>query len=88
LTLGKDGSPIVLIVGGNERGMEAWNPGTSTVELLSDEILPEKLQDYAISVGEMIPIKEGSEFIYYGGWHGSTTDEIWKYVVESQKWTR
>ena len=46
LITGKDGLPVVAIIGGQESGMEIWNPRLKTVELLWDAIPPEEGGEY------------------------------------------
>jgi len=85
----KDGSPVVAIIGGYlNKGMELWNPQTRQVELLWDEIPPEVGASHGLDAAEVLPINDGSELILYGGSDGSTTDEIWKYTVETNNWTK
>jgi len=84
----KDGSPVVAIVGGDGKGMELWNPQTGEVELLWDEIPPEVGTSYGLRWAEVLPINDGSELILYGGLDGSYKDEIWKYTVETNSWTK
>jgi len=84
----EDGSPVVAIIGGFETGMEVWNPQTRQVELLWEEIPPEVGESYGLRYAEILPVNDGSELILYGGDTGSTTDEIWKYNVETNRWTR
>jgi len=89
LIKGKDGLPIVAIIGGDEKGMELWNPQTREVELLWNEIPPEVGGSYGLSLAEILPINDGTELILYGGslWR-SYKDEIWKYTVETNSWTK
>jgi len=84
----KDGSPVVAIIGGWGKGMEVWNPQTRQVELLWGEIPPEVGTSSGLEVAEVLPINDGSELILYGGYAGSNKDEIWKYTVETNIWTR
>jgi len=84
----KDGSPVVAIIGGREKGLELWNPQTGIVELLWEEIPPEVRALTGIEWAEILPINDRSELILYGGYDGSTTDEIWKYTVETNIWTK
>jgi len=86
----KDGSPVVAIIGGYpNKGMELWNPQTREVELLWEEIPPEVGGPVGLRFAEVLPIKDGSEMILYGGDTGSTVkDEIWKYTVETNSWTK
>jgi len=89
--MGKDGKPVVAIIGGfeaNQKGMEVWNPRAKTVELLWDVIPPEEGATYGLVYSEMVTIKGGAEFILYGGWQGSYQDGIWKYVVANNTWER
>ena len=86
--MGKDGEPVVAIIGGDQKGMEVWNPRTKTVELLWDVIPPEEGGNQGLQVSEMVTIKGGTEFILYGGYHESFQDGIWKYVVANNTWER
>jgi len=88
LIKGKDGSPVVAIIAGLEKGMELWNPQTKEVELLWDEIPPEVGGSMGIEAAKIIPINDGSELIFYGGYNRSIKDEIWKYNVETNSWTK
>jgi len=84
----KDGSNVVAIIGGFEKGMELWNPKTGEVELLWDVIPPEEGGSYGLEFAEMLPINDGSELILYGGLNGYYKDDIWKYNVETNSWTK
>jgi len=85
----KDGQQVVAIVGGTETGMELWNPQTREVELLWEEIPPEVGGSEGLRLAELLPINEGSELILYGGWDRSVVkDDIWKYNVETNVWTK
>jgi len=87
--MGKDGFSVVAIIGGEEKGMEIWNPRTSTVELLWDEIPPETGGTRGLGSAEMIPTSGGLDFILYGGSHevGPKSD-IWKYTAAGNKWDK
>ncbi len=89
---GKDGQKVVVIVGGKfSKGMEVWNPRAKSVDLVADEIPPEKGLINAIHRGQLLTIKGGTEFIFYGGgnWDlGIAHDGIWKYIVSENSWTR
>jgi len=77
------------MIGGIEKGMELWNPYTKEVQLLWNEIPPEVGGAFGLEYADIIPINAGSELILYGGYeYGSTTDEIWKYTVETNSWTK
>ena len=53
------------------------------------EILPaEEGATIGLTNSQMIPIKEGSEFMFYGGFKGSHHKGIWKYIVATKSWTR
>jgi len=84
----KDGSPVVAIIGGYEKGMELWNPQTREVELVWDEIPPEVGDLFGLAYSKIIPINDGSELILYGGEARSQSDEIWKYTMETNSWTK
>ena len=86
--LGSDGLPVVAIIGGQEKGMEVWNPRSLTIENLWNEIPAEEGAATGLSFGGMIPVKDGSEFMYYGGYKGSHHKGLWKYVVAQNSWTR
>ena len=83
-----DGFPRVAIVGGTSKGMEFWNPIDGTVELISGELPPEEGATEGLSYGQMIPIKDGSEFMFYGGFKGSHHKGIWKHVISANSWAR
>jgi len=88
LIKGKDGLPVVAIFGGHEKGMEIWNPRTKEVDLLWDEIPPEAAGRVGLQNVKMITVNDGSEVYFYRGFGRYNTDEIWKYTVESNAWTR
>jgi len=88
LVKSKDGSPVVAIIGGNEKGIEVWNPKTRKVELLWEEIPSEAGASYGLRYAEIIPVNNASELILYGGFTGSNTEKIWKYNVETNSWTK
>jgi hypothetical protein len=69
--------------------MEIWNPRTKSVELVADEIPPEKDCEYWLAWGELLTIKGGTEFIFYGGggWDSPPLD-IWKYDASNGSWAR
>jgi len=90
----KDGSPVVAIIGGYDKGMELWNPQTRKVQLLWNEILPEVGEPGGFSRAQALPINDGSELILYGAltYPGSDAsfykDDIWKYTVKTNIWTK
>jgi len=85
----KDGNKVVAIVGGKEAGMDIWNPKTSEIQLLWDEIPPEKEASNNLQDAQMITVNEGSEFLLYGGYLNQTyLDTIWKYSVVNNTWER
>ncbi len=87
--MGKDGQPVVAIVGGQEsKGMEVWNPSTKTVKKIWDEVPAEQGATEGLRLSELVTIKGGTEFLLYGGWNGSPPNGIWKYAVAENKWTR
>ncbi len=88
LMMDKDGQPVVTIIGGDQRGMELWNPQTKTVELLWDVIPPEEGGEYSLYASEIVIMKGGQEFLLYGGYQGSSQDRIWKYITAKNIWTR
>jgi hypothetical protein len=88
LIRGTDGFPRVAIIGGASKGMEFWNPIDGTVEPVSDELPAEEGATQGLSHSQMIPIKDGSEFMFYGGFKGSHHKGIWKYIVATNNWTR
>jgi len=68
--------------------MEVWNPRESSVEELWAEIPAEEGAPFGLSNGGMVSVRDGSEFMYYGGFKGSHHKGIWKYVVADNSWTR
>ena len=88
LITGKDGLPVVAIIGGTERGMEIWNPRLKTVELLLDMIPPEEGGTSGLLGSEMVVLKDGKEILLYGGDQGSYQDGIWKYMSADNTWER
>ena len=88
LITGKDGLPVVAIIGGNQKGMEIWNPRLKTVEMLWDMIPPEEGGTEGLEASEMVILKDGKEILLYGGWQGSSQDGIWKYMSINNTWER
>jgi len=43
---------------------------------------------YGLQAADILPINDGAELILSGGNYGSSTDEIWKYNVKSNIWTK
>lgn len=86
---GQDGLPVVAMVG-KEKGMQIWNPRASSVETVHDEMPAEKGGQYGLYGGEIISIKGGEELLLYGGqvFEKEIFDDIWRYVVSENKWTR
>ncbi len=88
---GKDGQTVVVVIGGHEKGMEIWNLKAKTVELLWDEIPPEKGLTSSLDTSEIVTINKGTEFLLYGGKDLTTDaaqDGIWKYIVSENSWER
>lgn len=90
LILGRDGLPFVAILGGFDNGMEIWNPRTSEINLLWDEIPPEVGgNEFGLLDAEMLSINSGSELILYGGNPGtSVSNGIWKFKLSDNSWER
>ncbi len=91
LIIGKDGQPVVAIIGGydsDQKGMEIWDPIAKTIELLWDEIPPEEGGTQGLQASEMVILNGGQEFLIYGGYQGSTQDGIWKYNGIDNTWKR
>ena len=83
-----DGQQVIAIIGGQQRGMEIWNPRTKTVELLWDIIPPEEGGTTGLWESELVTINGGTEIILYGGYNGKYQAGIWKYIVSENRWTR
>jgi len=86
LIKGKDGLPVVVIIGGNEKGMELWNPRKGEIKPL--EIPAEVGGSSSLHYAQMIPVKDESELIIYGGYGAGFRDEIWNYNGETNIWTK
>jgi len=84
----KDGNKVIAIVGGIEKGMELWYPGTSEIQLLWNEIPPENDSPTGLRDAELITIDQGSEFLVYGGYNGNSSNGIWKYTVVNNTWEK
>ena len=87
--LDKDGLPVVALIG-KEKGMQIWNPRTSAVETICDEMPSEKGGKYGLYGGKIVPVKGGTELLLYGGqvFEEKVSDGIWRYTVSENKWTR
>jgi len=89
LIRGNDGLPVEVIIGGQEKGMEVWNPRKQEVQLLWDENPFEVGGSLGLRFAQLIPINGGSELIVYGGYNrGYIKNEIWKYTTETNSWTK
>ena len=88
LIKGVDGFPRVAILGGSSKGMEFWNPIDDSVEMVSEELPQEEGSTMGLIHTQIIPVKEGSELMLYGGFKGSHLKEIWNYNVAENSWTR
>ena len=88
LVKGVDGFPRVAILGGTSKGMEFWNPIDDSVEMVSEELPQEEGSTMGLIHTQIIPVKEGSELMLYGGFKGSHLKEIWNYNVAENSWTR
>ena len=88
LVKGVDGFPRVAILGGSSKGMEFWNPVDDSVEIVSGELPQEEGSTMGLIHTQIIPVKEGSELMLYGGFKGSHLKEIWNYNVAENSWTR
>ena len=84
----KSGLPKVAIVGGINKGMEFWNPADGTVESVNEQIPPEEGATMGMEYPSILPIKDGEEFLVYGGFKGSIHKGIWKYTVADNSWIR
>jgi len=82
----RQGLPVVAILGGEKKGMEIFNPRTSTTKLLWDEIPPEKGGLGGLVYVEMVTVRDGEEFILYGD--SNKTSNIWKYNAFRNVWRR
>jgi hypothetical protein len=70
-------------------GTEIWNPLDGTVQLASDDFPP--LVGFGSSHSKLVPIKDGSELLLYGGYFGSLQqDGIWKFSTSYiyNSWTK
>ncbi len=78
LLKGEHGENLVAVAGGQSDGTEVWNSQDGTVQLVSDNFPP--LTNSSICDSKLVPIKDGSELLLYGGCHGDITqDGIWKF---------
>ena len=68
--------------------MEFWNPIDDSVEMVSGELPQEEGSTMGLIHTQIIPVKEGSELMLYGGFKGSHLKEIWNYNVAENSWTR
>jgi len=69
--------------------MEVWDPESSEIKLLWDEIPPEVGGSRGLSDAKMTTISGGSELIVYGGWSGrEVSGGIWKYSAIGDTWKR
>lgn len=65
--IGKDGLPVIGIIGGLENGMAIWNLGATSVQNFGMEFLKKKMPSRC----EMVTIKAGSELIGLPLWNKS-----------------
>ena len=78
LLKGVNGEHLVAVAGGQSDGTEIWNPLDGSVKLVSDDFPP--LTNSSICNSKLVPIKDGSELLLYGGCHGNVVQNgIWKF---------
>ncbi len=89
LIIGKDAVPVVAIIG-KQKGMHIWNPWTSIVEKVCEEMPFEEGEHYSLIGGEIVSIKGGTELLLYGGQvsEEKVLDGIWRYIVSENQWTK
>ena len=85
------GAPLVAVAGGyrapSSRGMEIWNPIDETVTTQID-VLPSDVGGGGLEDAYMVPINEGREVLLYGGLAQTYSDEIWKFSLAENSWTK
>ena len=78
------GETLVAIAGGVTPGMEVWNPVDGSVKTLTT--------DFPSGSGygrKMIPVKGGSELIFYEfDWTSAFAKGIWKYTQSTNTWAK
>jgi len=78
-----EGDPMVAIASGRSDGMEIWNPATGDVINVSPNF-PGMTGD--VESPKMIPVKGGSELIYYETGSSELARPILKYFVANNSW--
>lgn len=87
-----NGDPLVAVAGGRNdgsKGLEVFNPRDGTVTVLSEVLPQEEMTDNQLQNAHMMSINGGTELLIYGGYDGFTTvDDIWKFTLADNKWTK
>ena len=67
--------------------MEIWNPDTGHVKTLFEELPQEADKVYGLKGSKVVPVKGGTEVLFYGGSAQGVHAAIWKYSLASSEWT-
>ncbi len=74
------------MTGGVGKGIETYNPLDGAIEILVDEMPMEIGQRPALQYSKMISTNKNTELVFFGGWSGYFTTDVWKYKYVSNKW--
>jgi hypothetical protein len=58
---------MVVVFGGEAKGIESWNPLTGSSKILSNETLPEAGSSYGLMDSFLITINGGKDVLIFGG---------------------
>jgi hypothetical protein len=69
-----------------EKGIETFNPFDGAIETLVDEMPMEIGHTTGLQLSKIISTNKNTELVFFGGWSGYYTTDVWKYKYVSNKW--
>lgn len=75
-----NGQTMVVVFGGEAKGIESWNPRDGSSKVLSVETAPEVGSSSGLMESFLITINGGQDVLIFGG---QTSDLIWLYNLVS-----
>ena len=74
------------ITGGQDRGIETWNPVDGRIEAIVAEMPMESGCTKAYRRAKIISINKNTELVFFGGLSDNLITEVWKYKYASSQW--
>ena len=68
--------------------MEIWNPNNGSVITQIDFLPTEEVESFGLQDAQLVPINDGRELLLYGGKADSVIDEIWKFSLAENSWSK